>query len=308
MRIAAMAAGAVGGYFGARMAAAGHDVFFIARGAHLRGHQEGRPHHRERARRPAPAASRTSPTIRPRSARSTSCCSRSSCGTPSRPPNRRVPCSAPTRASSRLQNGVDSYERIAPIVGAERAIPGVTYVVTVIDRPGVIKQTSKFQSIICGTVDGRADAPLAAFVDAAKAAGIDDHAVRQYRARPLAQVHLPLRDLRRHRRHAHADGADPRRPRHARPVPQHHARDLGGRPRQGRRHRRELRRRTHGLRRQYGADHEGLDGERPRARQPARARLAGGHGLAPRQAIRRADAGQRHHLCRAQAAPDGNAG
>ena len=35
MRIAAMAAGAVGGYFGARLAAAGHDVFFIARGAHL---------------------------------------------------------------------------------------------------------------------------------------------------------------------------------------------------------------------------------------------------------------------------------
>ncbi|MET0670914.1 MAG: 2-dehydropantoate 2-reductase, partial [Xanthobacteraceae bacterium] len=32
MRIAAMAAGAVGGYFGARMAAAGHDVHFIARG------------------------------------------------------------------------------------------------------------------------------------------------------------------------------------------------------------------------------------------------------------------------------------
>ena len=35
MRIAAMAAGAVGGYFGARMAAAGHEVFFIARGADL---------------------------------------------------------------------------------------------------------------------------------------------------------------------------------------------------------------------------------------------------------------------------------
>ena len=35
MSIAAMAAGAVGGYFGARMPAAGHDVHFIARGAHL---------------------------------------------------------------------------------------------------------------------------------------------------------------------------------------------------------------------------------------------------------------------------------
>ena len=34
MRIAAMAAGAVGGYFAARLAAAGHYVFFIARGAH----------------------------------------------------------------------------------------------------------------------------------------------------------------------------------------------------------------------------------------------------------------------------------
>src|ERR1051325_2943408 len=35
MRIAIMAAGAVGGVFGARLAAAGHDVAFIARGAHL---------------------------------------------------------------------------------------------------------------------------------------------------------------------------------------------------------------------------------------------------------------------------------
>src|SRR3569833_2753288 len=34
MRIAAMAAGGVGGYYGARLAAAGHDVYFIARGAH----------------------------------------------------------------------------------------------------------------------------------------------------------------------------------------------------------------------------------------------------------------------------------
>jgi hypothetical protein len=35
MRIAIMAAGSVGGYFGGRMAAAGHSVAFIARGAPL---------------------------------------------------------------------------------------------------------------------------------------------------------------------------------------------------------------------------------------------------------------------------------
>ena len=35
MRIAVMGAGAVGGYFGALLAKAGHEVAFIARGAHL---------------------------------------------------------------------------------------------------------------------------------------------------------------------------------------------------------------------------------------------------------------------------------
>ncbi len=35
MRIAVMGAGAVGGYFGAKLGAAGHEVVFIARGKHL---------------------------------------------------------------------------------------------------------------------------------------------------------------------------------------------------------------------------------------------------------------------------------
>ncbi|TMH58764.1 MAG: 2-dehydropantoate 2-reductase, partial [Betaproteobacteria bacterium] len=35
MRIAVMAAGGVGGYFGAKLAQAGHEVAFVARGRHL---------------------------------------------------------------------------------------------------------------------------------------------------------------------------------------------------------------------------------------------------------------------------------
>ena len=35
MKIVMMATGGVGGYYGARLAAGGHDVYFIARGAHL---------------------------------------------------------------------------------------------------------------------------------------------------------------------------------------------------------------------------------------------------------------------------------
>jgi 2-dehydropantoate 2-reductase len=35
MRVAIMGTGGVGGYFGGRLAAAGHNVWFIARGEHL---------------------------------------------------------------------------------------------------------------------------------------------------------------------------------------------------------------------------------------------------------------------------------
>src|SRR5215212_7203411 len=35
MRFAILGAGAVGGYYGAKLARAGHDVTFVARGAHL---------------------------------------------------------------------------------------------------------------------------------------------------------------------------------------------------------------------------------------------------------------------------------
>src|ERR1700760_2274876 len=35
MKIVVLGAGGVGGYFGGRLAAAGHDVTFVARGAHL---------------------------------------------------------------------------------------------------------------------------------------------------------------------------------------------------------------------------------------------------------------------------------
>ncbi len=171
MRIAAMAAGAVGGYFGARLAAAGHDVFFIARGAHrdamLSNGLKVESVHGD-VHLPKPNVSDDPAKIGPVDVVlfAVKLWDTEKAAEQARPllgPNTRV---------ITLQNGVDSYERIAPIVGPERAIAGVTYVVTVIDRPGVIKQTSTFQSIICGTSDGRPDAPLEAFVAAAKAAGI----------------------------------------------------------------------------------------------------------------------------------------
>jgi 2-dehydropantoate 2-reductase len=171
MRIAAMAAGGVGGYFGARLAAAGQEVFFIARGAHREAIEKeglkvdsvhGNLHLRDVNVTDDPAKVGPVDIV---------LFAVKLWDTEKAAEQARPLLGAETRVIT-LQNGVDSYERIAPIVGETRVIPGVTYVATVIERPGVIKQTSQFQSVICGTIDGRKDVPLQKFVDAAKAAGI----------------------------------------------------------------------------------------------------------------------------------------
>ena len=172
MRIAVMAAGAVGGYFGARMQAAGHEVFYIARGAHLEAlRKNGLTLESAHGDLQLPKVNATDSPAEVGAVDivlfAVKLWDTESAAEQARP------LIGPATRLITLQNGVDSYERIAPIVGAEHAIPGVTYVVTVIDRPGVIKQTSKFQSIICGPIDGRPDPALKAFVEAAKAAGID---------------------------------------------------------------------------------------------------------------------------------------
>lgn len=173
MRIAAMAAGAVGAYFGARMQAAGHEVFYIARGAHLEAIKKNglrieSAHHGDLH------LTKVNATDDPAKVGPVDVVLFAvKLWDTEKAAEQMKPLLGPGTRVITLQNGVDSYERIAPIIGEERAIPGVTYVVTVIDKPGVIKQASVFQSITCGTHDGRPDAKLAAFVDAAKAAGID---------------------------------------------------------------------------------------------------------------------------------------
>jgi 2-dehydropantoate 2-reductase len=172
MRIAAMAAGAVGGYFGARMAAAGHDVFFIARGAHLAAikanglkvesvHGDLHLHEVNVTDDPAKvgpvdivlfavklwdtekAAEQARPLV-----------------------------GQNTRVIT-FQNGIDNVERIAPILGTEQTIGGAAYIATTIAAPGVIKHTSQFAMMRFGRADKKADAQLQAFVNAGKAAKID---------------------------------------------------------------------------------------------------------------------------------------
>lgn len=172
MRIAAMAAGAVGGYFGARMAAAGHDVFFIARGANLAAMKanglkiesvHGDLH------LPKPNV-----TDDPKSVGAVDIVlfavklwDTETAAAQAKPlvgPNTRV---------ITLQNGVDSVERVAPILGADRTNGGAAYIATVIGSPGVIKHTSHFAKMRYGRADKKPDAMLQAFTDAGKAAKLD---------------------------------------------------------------------------------------------------------------------------------------
>ncbi|MSO67034.1 MAG: 2-dehydropantoate 2-reductase [Pseudolabrys sp.] len=172
MRIAAMAAGAVGGYFGARMAAAGHDVFFIARGAHLEAIKKSglkiESVHGD-LHLPKPNVTDDPKTVDPvdivlfavklwdteKAAELT-----------------RPLVGAGTRVIT-LQNGVDSVERVAPILGADNTIGGAAYIATTIAAPGVVKHTSSFAKMRFGRADKKPDATLQAFVTAGKAAKID---------------------------------------------------------------------------------------------------------------------------------------
>jgi 2-dehydropantoate 2-reductase len=172
MRMAVMAAGAVGGYFGARMAAAGHDVAFIARGAH-----------RDAIRRDGLTIESALGDLHLKDVNVTDdpkqvgpvdvvlfavkLWDTEGAGAQTRPlvgPHTRV---------ITLQNGVDSVERLAPILGDEATIGGATYVVTTIARPGVIRHTGAVARVRAGRLDGRADAVLARYVNEMKSAGVD---------------------------------------------------------------------------------------------------------------------------------------
>lgn len=172
MRIAAMAAGAVGGYFGARLAAAGHDVFFIARGSNLAAIKaDGLKVQSVHGDLHLP---KVNATDNPRDVGPVDIVlfAVKLWDTEGAAELTKPMVNEATRVIT-LQNGVDSVERIAPILGAEQTVGGVTYIATTIAAPGVIKHTSAFARMVFGRADKRPDATLDNFVAAGKAAGIE---------------------------------------------------------------------------------------------------------------------------------------
>jgi 2-dehydropantoate 2-reductase len=149
MRIAIVGSGAVGGYFGARLAHAGQQVVFIARGPHLeairaRGLQVVSPELgdftvRARAEQDTAAVGPVDLVIFAVKAYD------NDTAIP-----QLAPLVGPHTAVLTLQNGIDSTAELASALGESPVLGGTTYVATAVAAPGRIVQTGVHRSIIFG--------------------------------------------------------------------------------------------------------------------------------------------------------------
>jgi 2-dehydropantoate 2-reductase len=181
MRVAIMGAGGIGGYYGGKLALAGHDVTFITRGEHLRAIQAnglrlagpgGEAHIAGARATDDPSAlapvdvvlfcvklfdtEDAARAIRPLLAGGGVCIS--------------------------LQNGVDGAQRIGAVVGEDRVMGGIAYVSSMIEAPGIVRYNAKAPSIRFGESDGRVSERATRFRDACIAAGFDAEVVTDIRA------------------------------------------------------------------------------------------------------------------------------
>ena len=153
MKFAILGSGAVGGYFGAKLARAGQDVTFIARGAHLeairaRGLTVKSPKLGDFHVRAA--AESDTATVGPVDVVIVSV--KAYDNATALP--MLTPMIGPDTVVLTLQNGVDSVDEVAAVVGEAQVLGGTTYVATALEGPGLIVQTGVHRSIIFGEVFG----------------------------------------------------------------------------------------------------------------------------------------------------------
>jgi 2-dehydropantoate 2-reductase len=152
MRIAVMGTGAVGGYFGAKLAAAGHELIFITRGRNLAAFKHDGLHidsfqsnlHIRKALFTDDPAAATAVDLVLFCVKSydTEFAAKSL-----------APLMGRTTRVLSLQNGVDNPFRIAQIWGAEQILASVVYIGVQVVLPGIIKHSSGGK-IVLGELDG----------------------------------------------------------------------------------------------------------------------------------------------------------
>ena len=170
MRIAVMGAGAVGGYFGALLAQAGHEVAFIARGAHMQAMRaSGIVIDGPRGRIQVQNITVTDDPATLAPCDVVLFCVKTY-DTESAAQAIR-PLLAKGGVVITLQNGVDGQDRIAAVLGPDAVMGGLAMVSGVIAEPGVIKTISEMSSLRFGEANGSASPRAVAFADACTKAG-----------------------------------------------------------------------------------------------------------------------------------------
>jgi 2-dehydropantoate 2-reductase len=172
MKIAMMGSGGIGGYFGALLARAEHDVTFIARGAHLRA---------IRARGLRVDGVDGSFTIAPANATDAPeevgpvdlvlLCVKTYDLAAALEQMR--PLVGPQTMVLTLQNGVEAPDLTAAAFGRAAVLPGVVYCEVAVKEPGVIFQGSPMRRIVFGEFSGAATERAVAVASAFAATGID---------------------------------------------------------------------------------------------------------------------------------------
>jgi 2-dehydropantoate 2-reductase len=151
LRFAVIGVGGVGGYYGARLAEAGHDVTFIARGAHLAAIEQSglRVHSPLGDVHLAPAQVTSSPegvgavdcVILGVKAWQVSEAARSA-----------APLVGAHTLVLPLQNGVEAPEQVAQSLGREHALGGIAKIVSFVSAPGHIQHAGVEPAIELGAL------------------------------------------------------------------------------------------------------------------------------------------------------------
>jgi 2-dehydropantoate 2-reductase len=172
MRIAVFGTGGVGGYFGAKLARAGNDVAFFARGAHLAAMRANGLRVESAGgdiALPNVVATDDPAALAPVDA--VMFCVKLW------DVEAAAALVAPLLAGGGVviafQNGIDSPDILRRVVGDAHVLGGVAYIAAAIGAPGVIAHTGSMARLRVGAFDERLAARAQAFVHACTAAGID---------------------------------------------------------------------------------------------------------------------------------------
>ena len=172
MKIAVIGAGGVGGYFGARLAASGCEVTFVARGPHyeamkasgLRVYSSCGDLHLPRVSVVERIDRLNLPDLVIVAVKLWDTQSVAA---------ELAPIASQGAAILSLQNGVDKDNVLRRYVPAESVLGGCCYISASISEPGVIRQTGSIQRIVFGEYNGERSSRAANFLEACQQASID---------------------------------------------------------------------------------------------------------------------------------------